>query len=184
MTMEIKEIAPIVEAMLFVAGEPVLTDDLARALEIAPFQLAEALDDLERRLDRAPSGLTLKRFGEHVQLSTRAEFAPYIEKLLQPVQKQSLSQAALETLAIVAYRQPVTKLEMEQIRGVKCDYSVQSLVKKGMIEDVGRKDVVGRPILYATTDKFLAHFGLKSLDELPRPETGEPGSDEMDIQEI
>ena len=182
--MESKEIGPVVEAMLFIAGEPVHLNDLARALEIAPFQLSQALDDWEQEMQRQRRGVVLKRFGEHVQLSTRQEFAPYIEKLLQPVQKQSLSQSALETLAIVAYRQPVTKLEMEQLRGVKSDYSVQSLVKKGLIEEVGRKDVVGRPILYGTTDNFLSHFGLRSLTDLPQPQTPDPKPDEMEIQEI
>ncbi len=182
--MEIKEIGPIVEAMLFVAGEPVPVNDLARALELPPYQLMEALDEMERVYAAQNRGIVLKRFGEHVQLSTRREFAPYIEKLLQPVQKQSLSQSALETLAIVAYRQPVTKLEMEQIRGVKCDYSVQSLMKKGLIEDVGRKDVVGRPILYGTTDRFLSHFGLRSLTDLPRPADETPEPDSLEIQDI
>ena len=88
-------------------------------------------------------------------------------RLLQPVQQQSLSQAAMETLAVVAYRQPVTRAEVEQIRGVKCDYSLQSLMLKGMIEEAGRKDTIGRPILYRTTDKFLSHFGIRNLEELP-----------------
>lgn len=94
---------------------------------------------------------------------------PQIEKLLQPIQKQSLSQAALETLAVVAYKQPVTRLDIEAVRGVKCDYSVQSLMNKGLIEEVGRKETLGRPILYGTTDAFLSHFGLTSLEDLPQP---------------
>ena len=102
-----------------------------------------------------------------MQLATRPDYAPYVEKLLQPVQKQSLSQAVMETLAVIAYKQPVTKAEIEQIRGVKCDYSVQSLVSKGLIEEVGRKETLGRPILYGTTDAFLRHFCLSSLSELP-----------------
>jgi segregation and condensation protein B len=87
--------------------------------------------------------------------------------MLQPVQQQSLSQAAMETLAVVAYRQPVTRAEVEQIRGVKCDYSLQSLINKGMIREAGRKDTIGRPILFCTTDEFLSHFGLESLEGLP-----------------
>ena len=108
------------------------------------------------------------RFGAHVQLATRPDYAPYVEKLLQPVQKQTLSQAVMETLAVIAYRQPVTKAEIEQVRGVKCDYSVQSLVAKGLIEEVGRKEALGRPILYGTTDAFLRHFCLSSLADLPQ----------------
>lgn len=94
-------------------------------------------------------------------------YAKYVEKLLQPVQKQSLSQAVMETLAVIAYRQPVTKAEIELIRGVKCDYSVQMLVSRGLIEEVGRKEALGRPILYGTTDAFLRHFCLTSLADLP-----------------
>ncbi|HPS81399.1 MAG TPA: SMC-Scp complex subunit ScpB, partial [Candidatus Limiplasma sp.] len=93
--------------------------------------------------------------------------APYVERLLQPVQRQTLSQAAMETLAVIAYRQPTTKGAIEQVRGVKCDYSVQSLLNKGLIKEVGRKEALGRPILYATTDKFLEHFGITDVRELP-----------------
>ncbi|MEI3406392.1 MAG: SMC-Scp complex subunit ScpB [Christensenellales bacterium] len=111
--------------------------------------------------------MRLLRFGQHVQLATRPDYAKYVEKLLQPVQKQSLSQAVMETLAVIAYRQPVTKAEIELIRGVKCDYSVQTLVTRGLIAEVGRKDALGRPILYGTTDAFLRHFCLNSLADLP-----------------
>lgn len=167
--MELTEIQSVIEAILFVAGEPVAVSDLSRALEVAPDVLEGALSRMECEMRDQRRGICLKRFGQHVQLSTRAEFAPYVERLLQPVQKQSLSQSALETLAIIAYRQPVTKLEIEAVRGVKCDYSVQSLLNKGLIADLGRKEVIGRPILYGTTDAFLSHFGLTSLDDLPRP---------------
>ena len=90
-----------------------------------------------------------------------------MERLLQPVQRQTLSQTAMETLAVIAYRQPVTKGEVEQVRGVKCDYSVQSLLHKGLIREAGRKEALGRPILYATTDRFLEHFGISDIRELP-----------------
>ena len=110
--LEDAELFAAVEAMLFVSGEPVTVAEMARAHEIAPFQLEEALERMTVLMNREKRGLVLKRFGEHIQLTTAAELKPYIEKLLQPIQKQSLSQSALETLAIVAYRQPVTKLEM------------------------------------------------------------------------
>ena len=181
--LEDPELFAAVEAMLFVSGEPVAIQDMAQAREIAPFQLEEALDRMADAMDRQKRGLKLKRFGEHIQLTTSAEMKPYIEKLLQPVQKQSLSQSALETLAIVAYRQPVTKLEMEQIRGVKCDYSVQSLLNKNLIMEVGRRETVGRPILYGTTDAFLSHFGLRTLSELPAPPDS-PAEHEPEEMEI
>ena len=154
------ELAKIIEAILFVSGEPVQLGAVARALEVTELEVSAAADELASDYDYNRRGICLKRFGSHIQLSTRPDYAPQIEKLLQPIQKQSLSQAALETLAVVAYKQPVTRLDIEAVRGVKCDYSVQSLMNKGLIEEVGRKETLGRPILYGTTDAFLSHFGL------------------------
>ncbi len=157
------------EAILLVSGEPVQLGAIARALEVTELEVSAAADELASDYDYNRRGICLKRFGSHIQLSTRPDYAPQIEKLLQPIQKQSLSQAALETLAVVAYKQPVTRLDIEAVRGVKCDYSVQSLMNKGLIEEVGRKETLGRPILYGTTDAFLSHFGLTSLEDLPQP---------------
>ena len=162
------ELAKIIEAILFVSGEPVQLGAVARALEVTELEVSAAADELASDYDYNRRGICLKRFGSHIQLSTRPDYAPQIEKLLQPIQKQSLSQAALETLAVVAYKQPVTRLDIEAVRGVKCDYSVQSLMNKGLIEEVGRKETLGRPILYGTTDAFLSHFGLTSLEDLPQ----------------
>ena len=166
--LEPKECVGIVEAILFVTGDAVEKKEICRALEITEGELEETLDALESGYDFDRRGLRLLRFGAHVQLATRPDYAPYVEKLLQPVQKQSLSQAVMETLAVIAYRQPVTKAEIELVRGVKCDYSVQSLVSKGLIEEVGRKETLGRPILYGTTDAFLRHFCISSVSELPQ----------------
>ena len=163
------ELAKIIEGILFVSGEPVQLGAVARALEVTELEVSAAADELASDYDYNRRGICLKRFGTHIQLSTRPDYAPQIEKLLQPIQKQSLSQAALETLAVVAYKQPVTRLDIEAVRGVKCDYSVQSLMNKGLIEEVGRKETLGRPILYGTTDAFLSHFGLTSLQDLPQP---------------
>lgn len=165
--LELKERVGIVEAILFVTGDAVEKTEIRRALEITDEELEETLDALESGYDFDRRGLRLLRFGAHVQLATRPDYAPYVEKLLQPVQKQSLSQAVMETLAVIAYRQPVTKGEIEQVRGVKCDYSVQSLMTKGLIAEVGRKETLGRPILYGTTDAFLRHFCISSVAELP-----------------
>ena len=156
-----------IEAILFVAGEAVRLDELARALNLPVGQVEKALEELRNEYDYEQRGFCLKRFGRQVQLATRALYADDVVRLLQPVQKQSLSQAAMETLAVVAYRQPVTKAEVEEIRGVKCDYSIHSLTVKNLIQEVGRKDTLGRPILYGTTEEFLSHFGLTTLDDLP-----------------
>lgn len=164
---ELSEAPQIIEAILFVAGEPVKIGDLAAALGLGEMETVHAVAELEKQLETEKRGIAVKRYGDHLRLETRAEYAPYVERLLQPVQKQSLSQTAMETLAVIAYRQPTTKGEVEQVRGVKCDYSVQSLLQKGLIKEVGRKEALGRPILYATTDRFLEHFGISDLRELP-----------------
>lgn len=179
--MDTHELSHIIEAILFVAGEPVFLPDLQHALECSEDELRLALDTLESDYSYHLRGIILKRFGSHVQLSTRPDYAPYIEKLLQPIQKQSLSQSAMETLSIIAYKQPVTKLEIENIRGVKCDYSIQSLIRKNLIEETGRKDTIGHPILYGTTDAFLSHFGIRNLDELPKPPDEENPNDTVAI---
>ena len=171
-----------IEAILFVAGEAVSIRDLAKALQTDEKELKEALREVGSEYDYEQRGFMLKRFGDKVQLATRPMYSEDVLRLLQPVQQQSLSQAAMETLAVVAYKQPVTRAEVEQIRGVKCDYSLQSLMMKGLIQEAGRKDTIGRPILYATTDTFLSHFGIQGLEDLPplpaiENETGEETDD-------
>lgn len=156
-----------IEAILFVAGEAVRIEDLSKALNVSVREIETELIRIRDEYDFHQRGFTLKRFGHQVQLATRALYSTDVVHLLQPVQKQSLSQAAMETLAVVAYKQPVTRAEVEQIRGVKCDYSLQSLMNKELIMEVGRKEALGRPILYGTTENFLAHFGLTNLEDLP-----------------
>ena len=174
-----------IEAILFVAGEPVSVRDLAKVLQIGEKELSRVLKEIKDEYDYENRGFLLKRFGSHVQLATRPLYSEDVVRLLQPVQQQSLSQAAMETLAVVAYKQPATRAEVEQVRGVKCDYSLQSLILKGLIEEAGRKDTIGRPILYRTTDQFLSHFGIQSLDELPpMPENETEINDMQDHEEL
>lgn len=173
-----------IEAILFVAGEAVAVKDLARALQIGEKELNRVLNEMKDEYDYEQRGFLLKRFGNNVQLATRPLYAEDVVRLLQPVQQQSLSQAAMETLAVVAYKQPVTRADVEQIRGVKCDYSLQSLMLKNLIEEAGRKDTIGRPILYRTTDKFLSHFGIQNLEELPPMPENETENNETDSEEI
>lgn len=177
-----------VEAILFVAGEPLERSEIQRALDISELELTSALDEIESNYDKRCCGFRLLRFGDHVQLGTRQEYAPYVQKLLQPVQKQSLSQAVLETLALIAYKQPVTRAEIEAIRGVKCDYSMQSLLNRGLVCERGRKETLGRPILYGTTDEFLRHFGIATLDELPKVDLTSvmqgDGTQQMDFADV
>jgi segregation and condensation protein B len=158
----------LVESLLFVSSEPAPVGRIAEALEVGVEQVEEALAEL-RALSKngASRGLTLQRRGDRVQLTTRPESAPYVEKFLGLSLTSRLSKPALETLAIVAYQQPVTRPAIEMIRGVNCDGVIQTLLSKGLIEEVGRLETAGRPIQYGTTFAFLQHFGLRSLDDLP-----------------
>ena len=162
-----ENLTAIIEAILFVSGDPVRVDALAHAMNLTVSELEEALSALSDHLSLENRGNRLNRSGETVFLSINPRYAAQVEAFLQPLQKQPLSQAVLETLSIIAYRQPVTKGDIEAVRGVKCDYSVQSLLNKGFIEEQGRRETLGRPILYGTTDKFLQHFGMESLGDLP-----------------
>lgn len=171
--MEINELCGILESILYVAGEPVRVDALAHALNLTMKELEPAIEQLRETCLLDKRGLRLNRHGAEIQLSINPEYAKYVEVFLQPIKKQSLSQAVMETLAIIAYRQPVTRGDIEAVRGVKCDYSVQLLLARGLIEEKGRKETLGRPVLYGTTDKFLEHFGLEGLMDLPEQKTEE-----------
>lgn len=172
-----ENLGAIIEAILFVSGDPVRVDALAHAMNLTVSELNAALVALSDKLTLDNRGIQLNRSGETVFLSIRPSYARQVEAFLQPLQKQPLSQAVLETLSIVAYRQPVTKGDIEAVRGVKCDYSVQSLLNKGFIEECGRRETLGRPILYSTTDKFLQHFGMESLDDLPSVDLNAAGGE-------
>lgn len=171
--MDEAKISGILEAILFVAGDPVSVSDVAHAFNLTESEMDGAIDRLRDHCDLEKRGIRVNRFGGKVQLSIQPEYAPYVDMFLQPVRQQTLSQAALETLSIIAYRQPVTKQDIESVRGVKCDYSVQALMNKNLIREAGRKEALGRPILYETTDEFLRHFGIASLRELPMAALGQ-----------
>ncbi len=155
----------LIEALLFVADEPVSVGRLSGVLETSVEEVERALQELEAALrDR---GLRLQRMGDRVQLVTAPEVAPYVERLLALGERRRLSPAALETLAIIAYRQPISRPEIEAIRGVNCDSVLRTLLAAGLIEEAGRAPGPGRPILYATTFAFLQYFGLSRPEDLP-----------------
>lgn len=172
--MEHDELTAALEAVLFISGDALAIKDIAGALETTPLELSAAADTLRLRFDEPGSGLSLIRVGDTLQLSTKPSCAPYIERVLSPVQRQPLSLSAMETLSIIAYRQPITRPEIETLRGVMSGHAVRSLLDKGLICEIGRKDAVGRPILYGTTEDFLRHFGIATLDELPTLEADMP----------
>ncbi|MGD8245388.1 MAG: SMC-Scp complex subunit ScpB [Anaerolineae bacterium] len=163
-----------VESVLFVAEEPISAHRLAEALGVASRQIEEALRELASHYDGR--GVRLQHHDQRVQLTTAPEAAPTIERFLGLEARMHLSQAALEALAIIAYRQPATRSLIEAIRGVGSDSVLRTLLSAGLIERTGRADAVGRPFLYGTTPEFLQHFGLESLDELPELEDDAQGS--------
>ena len=154
-----------IEAILFVADRPVSVGELARLLVVSNDAVEDGLAWLEQSY--ADRGLSLQRRGEELQLVSHPLTAPIVQRFLGLEMSAKLSPATLETLAVIAYRQPVTKAQIEQIRGVNPDYAVSNLVTRGLIEEVGRQNTVGRPILYGTTFEFLRAFGLRSLADLP-----------------
>lgn len=164
---DIQEMAAATEALLFVSAEPVPVGDLRRVLAIRQPTLDRVLDYLGKSLVEARRGLRLQRHDGVVRLVTAPETSLYIDKLRGQQATQRLSDAALETLALVAYRQPITRPQIEAIRGVDCNGVTNTLMQRGLIAEVGRLETVGHPILYGTTLAFLQHFGLESPDQLP-----------------
>ncbi len=160
----------LLESILFAAGDSVPKDQLAEIMELSEDEIDELAKRLEESYEAQKRGLRLLHLDDCYQLCTAEEFYPYIQKLKEPRRRQNLSPAALETLAVVAYHQPVTRSSIEFIRGVNSDGPVNKLVERGLIEEKGRLDAPGRPILYVTTQEFLRSFGLSSLSGLPDPE--------------
>jgi segregation and condensation protein B len=157
----------IIEALLFVSGEPLKLRDIASIVECEIHVAKEIIEELENKYKSEDRGIKIININDEYQFTTKSQNSSYIQKLLKTNIRQSLSQASLETLAIIAYKQPVTRVSIDEIRGVKSDRAVITLVDKGLIKEAGRLDVAGRPILYATTDKFLVAFGLENLKQMP-----------------
>jgi segregation and condensation protein B len=143
------------------------TKELAFNLEASPKHLEEVLEELIQDYQDEDRGIKLIRINGDYQLATKNEYSDYIQKLLKKNKRQSLSQASLESLAIVAYKQPITRIDIDEIRGVKSDSAIARLMDKELIKEVGRLEVPGRPILYCTTEEFLRQFGVRDLKELP-----------------
>ncbi|GAW30059.1 MULTISPECIES: SMC-Scp complex subunit ScpB [unclassified Carboxydocella] len=162
-----EELQAALEAVLFAATESLTEEKLATILGISQEEVQEQLQKLQEDLQRPERGLTLLQGTEGWRLVTKPVFAHYIEHLFRPQQSNFLSKAALETLAIIAYRQPITRSEIELIRGVKTEKAINTLLERGLIKEVGRREGLGKPILYGTTEMFLSHFGLQSLADLP-----------------
>ena len=165
--MTLNEMIPAFEAVLFAAGEPVEIEKFCTVFEVDTETGESVMDMLSDRLEDSGSSVKVVRLDFSYQLCTRKEYAENIRAVLDLRRKAPLSQAALEVLAVIAYNQPVTKAYVEQVRGVDCSGVVSTLVEKGLLEEKGRLELPGRPLLYGTTQNFLRCFGLKNLDELP-----------------
>ena len=153
--------------MMFVWGDPLDVKEIADIFNVDKNEIYDCCLELKDEYEQEGRGIVIKEVNKSFQFVTRRENIDYIERLCTPVKHKKLSQSALETLAIIAYKQPVTKGEIESIRGIRCDRVIEGLVKKRLVAETGRSDAVGRPILYGTTDEFLRQFGFESLKELP-----------------
>lgn len=164
--MNLKEIARVVEGVLFVAGEGVDVDEFKTRFEMNDREFNKCLDIIKEKYAE-DSGINLIRFKNKVQLCSNPQIANEIAEILNPIRERSLTKTAMETVAIIAYKQPITRLEIENIRGVNSDYAIQLLQANNLIEVVGRKDTIGKPVLFGTTETFLKRFELESIDDLP-----------------
>ena len=156
----------VIESVLFVAGEPVLISDLCFKFDVKPKQIEKAVEKLNQKYDDK-SGIKLLCFNNKLQFASNPNYVDYVSSVLNPIRQRNLTKATLETIAIIAYKQPVTRLEIEEIRGVNCDYAINILLEHKLIEIVGRKDAVGKPALFGTTDEFLKRFNISSVADLP-----------------
>ncbi len=160
----------VLQSILFLSGKPVEEAFIREKLQISAKEMKDAVQELSQQFS-GESGINLLRFNGKLQFATNPDYVKDVEAVLNPIKEKELTNAMLETLAIVAYKQPVTRLEVEEIRAVDCTYSIQNLTRLGLIEAVGRKDTIGKPLLFATTDEFLKRFSIGNVSELPDYET-------------
>jgi len=156
-----------IEAILFSMGESVEVSRIAEAAEISTGETEELLSEMEKDYEAENRGIRIMKLEDRYQLCTKKELYPVLIRIEKHPEKANLTDVLMETLSIIAYKQPVTRTEIEKIRGVKCDHAVNKLLEYDLIQEVGRLDAPGRPILFGTTEEFLRHFGTDSIDALP-----------------
>lgn len=156
----------VIESVLFVAGEPVLVSDLCFKFNVKQKEIEKAVKNLQKKYDEQ-SGIQLLNFNNKLQFSSNSKYVDYVTAVLNPIRQRNLTKATLETIGIVAYKQPITRMEIEEIRGVNSDYAINILLEHKLVQIVGHKDAVGKPALFGTTDEFLKRFDISSIDELP-----------------
>lgn len=165
--MERTKAEAVLEAVLFTMGDSVEVKSLAAVIEEDVRTTKEILKDMEKRYAKSNRGIMLIWFEEAVQLCTKSDMYEYLVKIAKTPRKMTLTDTVLETLSIIAYKQPVTRIEVERVRGVSCDHAINKLLEYDLITELGRLDAPGRPLLFGTTEQFLRCFGVKSLEELP-----------------
>lgn len=164
--LEIEKIDNVLEALLFVSGDGLKVSDICDILELQKSEVTAAVKRLQKKYG-GKAGIHLISYNGKIQLASNPDYADTLAVVLNPIKEKALSNPAMETLSIIAYRQPVTRLEIEHIRGVNCDYALQALLKNNLIEIVGRKDAIGKPLLFGTSEAFLKRFGIEDIESLP-----------------
>lgn len=164
--LEIEKIDNVLEALLFVSGDGLKITDICELLELQKSEINAAVKRLQKKYG-GDAGVHLISYNGKIQLASNPEYADILAFVLNPIKEKALSNPAMETLSIIAYRQPVTRLDIEHIRGVNCDYALQALLKNNLIEIVGRKDALGKPLLFGTSETFLRKFGIEDIADLP-----------------
>ncbi|MGI6485730.1 MAG: SMC-Scp complex subunit ScpB [Tepidanaerobacteraceae bacterium] len=164
--MDAKQLIGIIEGILFVAGDPVPIDTLSKALGLSKNQILDIIDKLVEEYNSSARGIMLTQVGDSLRLTTKSELYPYLESIFKPKARALLSKAALETLSIIMHKQPVTRTEIEEIRGVSSEKTLSSLLEKNLISEAGRKDTPGKPILYTVTQQCLDYFGIKNIKDV------------------
>lgn len=179
MKLNMKNVKAILEGLLFASGDEGITiKELSKIMDISTKAVEHLIEELKYDYEHASRGMMIMQSHDVYHLTTKPEHSEYFKRLLETPHSSRMSQAALETLAIIAYRQPITRSEIDEIRGVKSDRPVQTLLARSLIEEVGRRDGVGRPLLFGTSKDFLTYFGLTSLEELP------PLPDTIEVDEM
>lgn len=165
--MEKEYLKRLIEAVVFASGEPIDKRDILSKIDVSEKEYKSAVDELKEKYNKETSGIVLLEFGSKLQLASSSNLAEDVSVIISPVRERALSKSTIETLSIIAYKQPITRLEIEEIRGVSSDYAMNVLLDHKLIEVVGRKDALGRPLLFGTTDEFLKRFNLESIESLP-----------------
>lgn len=158
----------IVEAILFASGDPISVSAISTSLDVEPKEINRVIEELSEEYEKRESGITILRMNSSVQMSTSEKYADLVEDILSPIRSEKLTKSAIEVLSIVAYRQPITRSEIADIRGVRSDYLLNTLIKKDMVKECGHKDTLGHPAMFATTEVFLRDFNLKDISQLPK----------------